>query len=86
MIAAVLVWYASSLKFQAEMGLLMALWLTVSAITSLLLIPAMIYVFRPAFVFGDGTAHAAPKEAAGLMALVAGDLRPPRFQLRGRHV
>ncbi len=54
MIASVLVWYASSLKFQAEMGLLMALWLTVSAITSLLLIPAMIYVFRPRFVFGDG--------------------------------
>ena len=54
MIASVLVWYASSLKFQAEMGLLMALWLTVSAISSLLLIPAMIYVFRPGFVFGEG--------------------------------
>lgn len=63
MIAAVLVWYASSLKFQAEMGLLMALWLTVSAITSLLLIPAMIYVFRPTFVFGDGTQHAAAQPA-----------------------
>jgi predicted RND superfamily exporter protein len=58
MIAAVLVWYGSSLKFQAEMGLLMALWLSVSALTSLLLIPAMIYVFRPAFVFGDGTGRA----------------------------
>ena len=45
------------------MGLLMALWLTVSAITSLLLIPAMIYVFRPAFVFGDGKAHAAAEPA-----------------------
>jgi predicted RND superfamily exporter protein len=64
MIAAVLVWYASSLKFQAEMGLLMALWLTVSAITSLLLIPAMIYVFRPAFVFGDKRAHAGAKPVA----------------------
>lgn len=64
MIVAVLVWYASSLKFQAEMGLLMALWLTVSAITSLLLIPAMIYVFRPVFVFGNGTSHAAAKPAA----------------------
>lgn len=60
MIASVLVWYASSLKFQAEMGLLMALWLTVSAISSLLLIPAMIYVFRPAFVFGEGK----PQQAA----------------------
>ncbi len=64
MIAAVLVWYASSLKFQAEMGLLMALWLSVSAVTSLVLIPAMIYVFRPAFVFGDGKSHAAAKLAA----------------------
>jgi len=46
------------------MGLLMALWLTVSAVTSLVLIPAMIYVFQPAFVFGDGKAQAAAKLAA----------------------
>jgi hypothetical protein len=33
-------------------------------VTSLLLIPAMIYVFRPAFVFGNGASHAAVKPAA----------------------
>lgn len=58
MIVAVLLWYSSSLRFQAEMGLLIALWLTVSAISSLLLIPAMIYVFRPRFVFGDRPGNA----------------------------
>ena len=51
MILSVLLWYTSSLRFQAEMGLLIALWLSVSAISSLLLIPAMVYVFKPDFVF-----------------------------------
>jgi predicted RND superfamily exporter protein len=51
MVVSVLAWYASSLKFQADMGLLIALWLTVSAISSLLLVPAMIWVFKPRFIF-----------------------------------
>jgi uncharacterized protein len=51
MIVSVLAWYASSLKFQADMGLLIALWLTVSAISSLLLVPAMIWAFKPGFIF-----------------------------------
>lgn len=53
MIAAVVLWYFfSSLRFQAEMGLLIALWMTVSAISALLVIPSMIYVFRPRFLVG----------------------------------
>jgi hypothetical protein len=35
------------------MGLLIALWMTVSAISALLVIPSMIYVFRPRFVVGN---------------------------------
>lgn len=51
MILSVLLWYTSSLRFQADMGLLIALWLSVSAISSLLLIPSMVYIFKPDFVF-----------------------------------
>lgn len=50
--SAVVLWFFSSLRFQAEMGILMALWLFVSAICALFVMPAMVYVFRPAFVVG----------------------------------
>jgi predicted RND superfamily exporter protein len=53
MVATVALWYFfSSLRFQAEMGLLIALWMTVSAISALLVIPSLIYVFRPRFLVG----------------------------------
>lgn len=48
----VIIWWASSLRFQAEMGILMAIWLFVSAASALFLMPAMVYVFRPEFVVG----------------------------------
>jgi hypothetical protein len=51
MVTSVALWYFfSSLRFQAEMGLLIALWMSVSAISSLLVIPSMIYVFKPRFL------------------------------------
>ena len=52
LILSTLLWWVSSLKFQAEMGLLMAIWLGVSAISALFVMPAIIYVFRPEFIFG----------------------------------
>lgn len=53
LVASVSFWYFfSSLRFQAEMGILIAVWMTVSAISALVLIPSMIYVFRPRFVVG----------------------------------
>jgi len=53
MVTSVALWYFfSSLRFQAEMGLLIALWMSVSAISSLLVIPSMIYVFKPRFLLG----------------------------------
>jgi len=54
LIVATLLWWMSSLRFQAEMGLLMAIWLSVSAFSSLFVMPALLYVFRPRFIFGDG--------------------------------
>lgn len=54
MIASVVFWYFfSSLRFQAEMGLLIAVWMTVSAVSALLVIPSMIYLFKPRFILGD---------------------------------
>lgn len=53
LVFATLLWWVSSLRFQAEMGLLMAIWLSVSAFSALFVMPALLYVFRPRFVFGD---------------------------------
>ncbi|ATE62054.1 efflux RND transporter permease subunit [Thauera sinica] len=52
LILSTLLWWASSLRFQAEMGLLMAIWLGISAMSALFVMPAVIYVFRPDFIFG----------------------------------
>jgi len=35
------------------MGLLIALWLFISAFSALFIMPAIVYVFRPAFVVGS---------------------------------
>jgi predicted RND superfamily exporter protein len=52
LIASVGVWLFSSLRFQAEMGMLIGMWLAVSAISALFLMPALAYIFRPEFIFG----------------------------------
>lgn len=56
----VVLWCASSLRFQADMGVLMAIWLFVSALSALFIMPAMVLVFRPAFIVKRaGAGHAA---------------------------
>jgi len=50
--AGVLFWTLSSLRFQAEMGMLIGLWLIVSALTSLFVLPSLALVFKPKFIFG----------------------------------
>lgn len=57
-------WVLSSLRFQAEMGLLIGLWLAVSAASALLLMPALAYVTRPRFIFERPGNATAPKSAA----------------------
>ena len=58
--AGVLFWSFSSLRFQAEMGMLIGLWLVTSAFTSLFVMPSLALVLKPAFVFGHGQANSAP--------------------------
>ncbi|EMP56962.1 transporter [Marinobacter santoriniensis NKSG1] len=56
--AGVLLWSLSSLRFQAEMGTLIGLWLLVSAFTSLFVMPSLVRVLQPKFIFGDRTENA----------------------------
>ena len=53
LIASIAVWSYSSLRFQAEMGMLIAIWLTVSAFSALFLMPSMAYIFKPKFIFSE---------------------------------
>jgi predicted RND superfamily exporter protein len=65
LIISVVLWSFSSLRFQAEMGLLMAFWLLISSASALLIVPAMVYTFRPEFVVGKSNgASVAPAPAA----------------------
>lgn len=59
LITSVVLWDLSSIRFQAEMGLLMALWLTVSAASALVLMPALVSILKPAFIFSQpgGSMH-----------------------------
>jgi len=52
MIVGVIFWYFfSSLRFQAEMSLLLAVIMFVNMIGAMILIPSLIYVFKPKFLF-----------------------------------
>lgn len=54
LIACTALWYFfSSLRFQAEMAILIALWMAVSAASALFVMPALVYTFRPGFVVDD---------------------------------
>lgn len=53
MVAGVVFWTFSFLRFQADMGLLLVFWMINSMIGSLLLLPTLISLFRPRFVIAD---------------------------------
>jgi predicted RND superfamily exporter protein len=54
MIAGILFWTLSSIRFDAEMGLLLALWMAVSFLASVTLLPACLVTFTPRFL-GKGS-------------------------------
>lgn len=64
LIVSVFLWTFSSLRFQAEMGVLIAVWLAVSASSALFLMPGLVYVFRPRFIF-SARQSSAPASATG---------------------
>ncbi|KAA8978338.1 MMPL family transporter [Halospina sp. K52047b] len=63
--AGVLLWSFSSLRFQAEMGMLIGLWLLVSAFTSLFVMPSLVRVLRPKFIFGQAPQTTPADQTAG---------------------
>jgi len=64
MLAGTLFWWFSDLKFQAEMGLLLALLMVFNTFGGLVLVPAWIKVVRPAFLTRrPSTPAAAPTRA-----------------------
>jgi predicted RND superfamily exporter protein len=66
--AGVLLWSFSSLRFQAEMGTLIGLWLLVSAFTSLFVMPSLVRVLKPKFIFGDSPTQADSAESSDRLA------------------
>lgn len=61
MVFGTLVWWFSNIRFDAEMGLLLALWMAVSFIASVTLMPVLFVIFRPNFILKEGPkAQAAP--------------------------
>lgn len=68
--ASVVLWCASSLRFQADMGVLMAIWLFVSALSALFIMPAMVLVFRPAFIVKTAAESKAPQHPGVAMGTV----------------
>jgi uncharacterized protein len=52
MAAGLMFWRLSFLRFQAEMGMLLLFWMTMSMIGGLILLPALLVQFKPKFVFG----------------------------------
>ncbi|MBZ0272343.1 MMPL family transporter [bacterium] len=50
MVAGIVFWAFSFLRFQAEMGILLAFWMTVSMLGGLILLPTMVVTFKPKFI------------------------------------
>lgn len=67
-----LIWYFSQIRFDAEMGLLLALWMAVSFAASVTLLPAIIVLVRPRFIIREAERTAMKPELPEL-----------RFQARG---
>lgn len=52
LISAVIFWYfLSDLRFQAEMGLLLAIWMFISMLAGMILMPTLIAMLKPKFIF-----------------------------------
>jgi len=52
MVFGVVFWTFSFLRFQADMGLLLVFWMCVSMTGGLVLLPTLVYIFKPKFVVG----------------------------------
>jgi hypothetical protein len=53
MIVSTAFWITSSIRFNAEMGLLLAIWMFISYVGSQTLLPILILVFKPKFIMRE---------------------------------
>jgi predicted RND superfamily exporter protein len=58
MVAAALFWTVSRIRFDAEMGLLLGIWMTISWAASITLLPVMLSLLRPQFIQRRIAVHA----------------------------
>lgn len=70
LVMSVVLWSFSSLRLQAEMGVLIAIWLFISATSAMFLMPALVAVFRPEFIVGSKR-HPIDLAASAQMASVS---------------
>lgn len=66
MIVSTAFWITSNIRFNAEMGLLLAIWMAISYVGSQTLLPILILVFKPKFIMKE--ANAKVKAPAGAAA------------------
>ena len=64
MVLGTLVWWFSNIRFDAEMGLLLALWMGASLIATMTLMPVLFVLFRPGFITREAPQKAAPAPGA----------------------
>jgi predicted RND superfamily exporter protein len=64
MLLGLVFWHFSFLRFQAEMGMLLLFWLSMSMLGGLVLLPALLVQLKPRFVFGGAAPRLAPLEPA----------------------
>ena len=63
-----LAWGFSNIRFNSEMGLLLFLWMTISFLSTMTLLPALLVIIRPKFM----TQLAKPAAAGGQKAAATG--------------
>ena len=61
MIISTLFWYFSRIRFNSEMGLLLAIWMGISYVGSQTLLPVLILLFKPKFIMKEAF-HAENRE------------------------
>jgi predicted RND superfamily exporter protein len=57
MILGTLLWTFSHIRFDAEMGLLLALWMGISFLATVSLLPVLVVMFRPRFILREQPVH-----------------------------
>ena len=53
MIVSTAFWITSNIRFNAEMGLLLAIWMAISYVGSQTLLPILVLVFKPKFIMKE---------------------------------